>query len=152
MTFLGNSKSKSLAIAAYLLWMGAPAARADSLFSQGPPNGNNFDITDYRLADDFSLAQSATVDEIGFWYQAQYQTDLSAVTYAIYADNAGALGTVLQSGTINSPGTLRISDMVITGNGTGLLPNNGGQIISFRTNMIAGNGTDGAPSLGTSLK
>ena len=51
-----------------------------ALFNQGPPNGNNFDITDYRLADDFSVPASVSLDHIGFWYQAQDQSDLAAVT------------------------------------------------------------------------
>jgi hypothetical protein len=75
------------------------------VFSQAPPNGNNFDITDFRLADDFALLAGTAVTQIGFWYQAQEQTDLAAVTYAVYVDNSGALGTLLQSETINSPDT-----------------------------------------------
>ena len=78
----------------------AATAHADVLYLQGlSASGNGYDITSYRLADDFVPAADATVSSISFWYAAQYQTDLSAVTYAIYADQAGALGTLLQSET-----------------------------------------------------
>lgn len=87
--------------AALLVQLARPAAAA-AIFSQDSPNGNSFDITDYRLADDFSLPGASVVDGIDFWYQAQFQTDLSVVTYAIYANQAGALGTLLQSETINT--------------------------------------------------
>jgi hypothetical protein len=80
-------------------------ARADVLFTQSPPNGNNFDITDYRLADDFTVAADATLNEIGFWYDAQQETDLAAVTYAVYKDDGGAPGTLLQSETVDGPPT-----------------------------------------------
>lgn len=49
-----------------------------------------------------------------------------------------------------SNATVRLADSVVTGNAVGL--DNGGTIVSFRTNMIAGNTTDGTPALSTSLK
>lgn len=76
-----------------------------TLFSQGPPNGNSFDITDFRLADDFSLPGASVVDGIDFWYMAQQETDLSVLTYAIYADQGGHLGTLLQSQTTTNIAT-----------------------------------------------
>ena len=48
--------------------------------------------------------------------------------------------------------TVRISDSVITGNLTGISTIAGGQIISFRTNMLIGNTTDGATPFSLSLK
>ncbi|MDP8980215.1 MAG: hypothetical protein M3O35_06455 [Acidobacteriota bacterium] len=48
--------------------------------------------------------------------------------------------------------TVRVSDSVITGNNLGVSALGGGTVITFRTNMIAGNTTDGAPALSTSLK
>ncbi len=48
-------------------------------------------------------------------------------------------------------GTLRLSNAVITGNTTGI-NTTGGTLISFRNNVFAGNGTDGAPALTSSLK
>ncbi len=52
----------------------------------------------------------------------------------------------------NFSSTARIGDSVITGNTTGVSASGGGTIISFRTNMLAGNVTDGALALTTSLK
>jgi nitrous oxidase accessory protein NosD len=50
-------------------------------------------------------------------------------------------------------GTLRLSNNVITGNGTGLsLTSAAATAITFRNNVFAGNGVDGAPSLAASLK
>jgi len=93
-----------LFVASVLAWT-ATEGWAGLLVDQSPPNGNSFDITDFRLADDFTLSSVASVNEIGFWYQAQFQTDLAAVTYAVYRDNAGSLATLLQSDTINTPDT-----------------------------------------------
>jgi hypothetical protein len=47
-----------------------------------------------RLADDFTLSSATFLGGINFWYSAQFQTDLSSVTYAIYSNNAGALGAL----------------------------------------------------------
>jgi hypothetical protein len=48
--------------------------------------------------------------------------------------------------------TVRVSDTVITGNSTGISATFGAQIISFRTNMLAGNTTDGSTPFSISLK
>jgi hypothetical protein len=48
-------------------------------------------------------------------------------------------------------GTLRLSNSLIAGNGFGLQTTSG-TAITFRNNVFAGNGSDGAPSLATSLK
>ena len=94
-----NSTIAALAFVAFLV----PLAKADTiLFIQGPPNGNSYDITDYRLADSFMLSGPSLLDGIDFWYQAQQETDLSVVTYAIYEDNVGALGASVQSETISA--------------------------------------------------
>jgi hypothetical protein len=42
--------------------------------------------------------------------------------------------------------TIRIGNMVVTGNGTGLNAS-GGSIVSFGNNRVAGNGTDGSPTV-----
>lgn len=47
---------------------------------------------------------------------------------------------------------LRLSNSVVASNGTGLATAGAGQIVSFRTNMIGGNGADGVPPLASSLK
>jgi hypothetical protein len=54
----------------------------------------------------------------------------------------GTTGIISQGPT----STVRISNVTISGNTTGLSPLTGGQIISFGTNNNAGNGTDGAPT------
>jgi hypothetical protein len=75
-------------------------ARATTLYDQSPPNDNSSDIVDFRLADDFKLTGASVVDSIAFWYQAQFQTDLAGLTYAIYANSSGALGSQLFTGTV----------------------------------------------------
>jgi hypothetical protein len=57
-----------------------------------------------------------------------------------------------QYGLQDLSGTVRIGNSTITGNGTGVSAAAGAQIISFRTNMLAGNVTDGTIVLSTSLK
>src|SRR5262249_38261312 len=75
-------------------------AHAALIVDQSPPNLNSGDIVSFRLADDFTLGGASMVNTINFWYQAQFQTDLSNVTYAIYANAGGALGTGLFTGTV----------------------------------------------------
>jgi hypothetical protein len=95
---------KYLLSLAALLTLTTFPAHADAIFTQGvSASGNGFDITDYRLADDFSLSTNETLASIGFFYQAQQQTDLGVVTYAIYANNMGGPGNLVQSETINLP-------------------------------------------------
>jgi len=76
----------------------ASAGRAGTLWFQGPPNDGSSNIVDYRLADDFVLGQASVVTNVTFWYQAQFQDDLSSVAWAFYADAVGALGSTLASG------------------------------------------------------
>lgn len=62
-------------------------------------------------------------------------------------------GTGLAADNNNGSGsTARVSDTVITGNTTGISATAGGQILSFRTNLLAGNITDGATAFSLSLK
>ena len=50
-------------------------------------------------------------------------------------------------------GTARISNCALTNNTTAIdTSKGGGPVTSFRNNLFAGNATDNAPSLGTSLK
>jgi hypothetical protein len=73
--------------------------RASLIVDQSPPNTNSVDMTFSRDADDFALTGASTVANINFWYQANFETDLADVTYAIYADSGGSLGTLLYTGT-----------------------------------------------------
>src|ERR1035438_7333006 len=77
-------------------------AHAGLIFDQSPPNtnGNALDMTDFRVADDFTLATVSSVDAINFWFFGQFQTDLSNVTYGIYQNSGGTLGTRLYTGTV----------------------------------------------------
>jgi len=52
----------------------------------------------------------------------------------------------------NSQVMVRLADSVVTGNVTGLSQQTTSNIVSFRTNMVAGNGSDGNPSLSISMK
>jgi hypothetical protein len=62
-------------------------------------------------------------------------------------------GTGLYATDFNGAGTtVRVSDSVITANTTGIATAFGGQIITFRTNMLAGNPTDGSTPFSISLK
>ncbi|MGA3187138.1 MAG: PEP-CTERM sorting domain-containing protein [Bryobacteraceae bacterium] len=70
------------------------------VFDQSPPNDNATDFVNFRLADDFALSSATLVDGIDFWYSAQNQSDLSSVTYAIYSNSAGSLGSLLFTGTL----------------------------------------------------
>jgi hypothetical protein len=68
-------------------------------------NGNGLNIIDSRLADDFVLSASSNsyaIQGISFYYipNSGSGADLGSVTYAIYQNNAGALGTLLQTETI----------------------------------------------------
>jgi hypothetical protein len=75
-------------------------ARATLIYDQSPPNNNSSDMVNFRLADDFTLSGASVVMNINFWYQAQFQTDLSNVTYAIYANSSGHLGPQLFTGSV----------------------------------------------------
>lgn len=88
----------SLLLAA-CLYLAVPA-HAGLIVDFSPPNGNALDMTGSRVADDFTLAGTYTVDSVNFWYFSQEQGDLSAVTYGIYQDFGGVLGTLLFTGTV----------------------------------------------------
>jgi hypothetical protein len=75
-------------------------AHAGLIWDQTPVNGNALDFTNYRVADDFTVSTFSTISAVNFWYFAQDQTDLSNVTYGIYQNSAGALGSLLYSGTV----------------------------------------------------
>jgi hypothetical protein len=82
----------------FISFMTVCSLQAGVVIETGPPNNNSTDIVNSRLADDFTLANLAGINDINFWYQAQFQTDLTSVAYAFYADSNGALGSLLSSG------------------------------------------------------
>jgi|CXWL01.1.fsa_nt_gi hypothetical protein len=69
---------------------------------------------------------------------------LLTVVDSIAASNNGVNGSGVEAN--GAMAAARIGGMTITGNTTGLLRTGGGQIISFTTNNVSGNGTDGTPS------
>jgi hypothetical protein len=86
---------------------GSSQAPGGIIFDQTPTNTNGHSITDSRLADDFTLATQNTVQGINFYYKAFSISDLSEVTYAIYNNSGGALGSVIQTETIASGNVTR---------------------------------------------
>jgi hypothetical protein len=61
-------------------------------------NGNGFDMTDNRIADDFTLASASIVQGINFEYifsGGGSPGDLSFISIGIYADNSGSPGTLI---------------------------------------------------------
>lgn len=74
----------------------AAAAQATLVFDGGTPDGvDGRNITNYRTADDFTLANAAVLSGIRFWSTS---SELSEVSWAIYAPNGGALGGLIGSG------------------------------------------------------
>jgi hypothetical protein len=62
-------------------------------------------------------------------------------------ESSVATGSGINGVVSNGPtATIRISNMTITGNGTGVLSMSGGALVSFGNNRIKGNTTDGAPT------
>jgi hypothetical protein len=97
---LSAAKRHFLAVTFAAAFYSAIPAHAGTIVDQSPPNGNGLDMTDYRVAHDFTLAGSYVLDAISFWYFAQDQSDLSNVTYGIYQNSSGALGALLYTGTL----------------------------------------------------
>jgi hypothetical protein len=106
--------------------------------------GGNFGIyaqgTSVSLRD--SIVRQAAADGVDI-FRSQ-----ALIERCEFSNNATGLVVDASSG----GSVARISDSVITQNGTGVSAVSGGQIISFRTNMLAGNTTDGAIPFSVSLK
>jgi hypothetical protein len=86
------------------------AAFAGTIVNNGTPdNVNAYNITQYRAADDFTLAGASTAASIQFWIATINPSDFNgSITYAFYADNSGALGTQIALGTVSglTPGAV----------------------------------------------
>jgi len=94
--------TSTLARAATLLTLAAAAATAQAalLFDGGAPDGlDGRNITNYRTADDFSLAAAASVAGIRFWTIGPASVQPGDITWAVYGSAGGALGALLASGT-----------------------------------------------------
>jgi hypothetical protein len=82
-------------------------AKAATVFSNGVPDLTNaYNMSDFRIADNFTLGGSATVTAVRFWAVSVGSSFSSAfdgsVTWAIYNDSSGSLGTLVSSGTVGS--------------------------------------------------
>ena len=90
-----------------------------------------------------------TTSSIGFYVAGSGGVAGSGM---IERSEIGSNGVGIEADGSGGGGTIRVSNSVIENNSTGLNQINAGQVISFRTNMFSGNGTDGTPELSTSLK
>jgi hypothetical protein len=80
------------------------------LFSQPPVTVHVWQISSYRHADDFVLAENSPVAAVRFWAigNSSFASAFSGIlSWAIFSDNAGVPGVVLVSGTGNM---IRVSD------------------------------------------
>jgi hypothetical protein len=68
-------------------------------------------------------------------------------TADVFLDRVQIVGNA-RSGIVaqGAPAVVRLNGSVVTGNAAGLVPVNGGRILSFQNNAVAGNGTDGQPT------
>lgn len=75
-------------------------AGAATIYNNGTPNaGGGATFSHFRVVEDFSLAANATVTGLRFWTHLQSSAQTIAdLTWAIYGDNAGLPGAVVQSG------------------------------------------------------
>lgn len=103
---VGNVSLTALLAAGSLLLASIPAAQADVLYDNGAPLGvEGREITEgFTIADDFTLSSAATLDSFTFWnIEFPFGGGLSStLNYGVYADNAGALGSLITSGTTTS--------------------------------------------------
>ena len=88
-----------------LLAASSALAPAAVIFANGTPDLTQADargITLFRSADDFTLGAAAGIDSVRFWMLATDTGFGGTLTYAFYQDAAGALGSVISSGTISN--------------------------------------------------
>jgi hypothetical protein len=91
----------------------AAVGQAAIIYDQTPTNTNGFSISDFRLADDFTLSSSHEITDILFFYRAQILNDLDALTYGIYSNSSGTPGILIQSGTIASGSVTRTDESAL---------------------------------------
>jgi len=85
----------------------ALAADAAMIFNNGSPDVNfpqSRNMSAFRLADDFILTSAANVASVRFW-MVDLPGDFSgSITYAVYQDSAGAIGSLVTNGTATVSG------------------------------------------------
>ena len=86
--------------------------------------------------------------------EASGSIGLSVLNATFTMDNCESTANAIGVSADGSPGVtvVRIGNSVIAGNATGLSATKDGQILSLRTNTIAGNVSDGTPPVSLSLK
>ncbi len=89
---------------ALIFLISALAANAATIYDNGTPDVNSSSargITIFRVADDFTLGSAANLTAIRFWMVDQPGNFSGSITYAVYQNSAGALGSVVGSGTVS---------------------------------------------------
>ena len=89
---------------AFLLAASGSTLSATLVYTNGAPDLNSADsrsIAIFRSADDFALGSLTSLTSIRFWMVAQTGEFSGIITYAIYQDSAGSLGTLVDSATVN---------------------------------------------------
>lgn len=90
--------------AALLFLFATSFASAGLIVSTGTPDftqPNSRGIDTFRVADDFVLAGPASIDSIRLWLVTQPGEFQGTLTYAFYQNSAGALGSLIQSGSVS---------------------------------------------------
>ena len=86
---------------AALLGGSQSSATAGLLYSQAPDLQGAVDISGMRQADKFTLGSPATITSIRFWWTADGPYFSGTMTYAIYENAAGAIGSEVAAGTVS---------------------------------------------------
>lgn len=75
------------------------------IYDNGAPNtseANSRGIALFRTADDFVVGAPSSAKSVTFWMMAEPGAFLGALSYGIYQDSAGALGTQIASGSVSN--------------------------------------------------
>jgi hypothetical protein len=101
-------------IAAVWAATAAHAASAQPIYSNGASNpesaaGRNMAV--FRIADDFELASGGELGSIRFWMVAEPGDFAGELTYAIYEDDGGALGGVVDTATVGGVTPALVNDL-----------------------------------------
>ena len=113
-------------LVALALLSAIPPAHADIVFDNGAPTITNArDIVLFRSADDFAVGASE-IRAVRFWIattspiEQDPETNFSgSITYAIYRDEGGNIGTLIASDTVDGI-VSTFSGLVIPGSGTNI--------------------------------
>ncbi|MGA3187139.1 MAG: right-handed parallel beta-helix repeat-containing protein [Bryobacteraceae bacterium] len=127
--------------------------------NNGTPSGGPFPFTAENLVVDVTGPGVQIIDGYGTIRNSKFRSGASGTTGVALTTSSTTPSWLFDTCSFENLGyglvigggeTVRISNSEFSGNGTGIF--NSGTAISFRNNVFAGNSTDGAPSLTTSLK